>query len=142
MFKFVFGALLLFMLSPAAFAVDVPDRLYAYETAPGMSVGAVFGSLPDVGKDDVIVSVSAESICDHVEIHQMIEESDIMKMRKIDSLPVHGQVSHILSPRGYHLMLMKLAQPLKRGMEFPLTLHFKEAGDKIVEVPVISRQAP
>ncbi|MEZ5406983.1 MAG: copper chaperone PCu(A)C [Acidimicrobiales bacterium] len=41
-----------------------------------------------------------------------------------------------LAPGGYHVMLMELAEPLKEGATFDLTLTFENAGEKTVNVEV------
>ncbi|MDH4074884.1 MAG: copper chaperone PCu(A)C [Acidimicrobiia bacterium] len=41
-----------------------------------------------------------------------------------------------LAPGGYHVMLMELAEPLKEGAMFDLTLTFENAGEKTVNVEV------
>lgn len=126
---------LMVVVSPA---LAEPQGLYAYETSEGMMAGAVFGNFPDDVAGDVLVSASAP-ICDHVEIHEMSEADGVMKMRQVDSIPVEeGQG---LSPHGYHLMLIKPMKPLSEGESFPLTLHFKEAGEKVLSIPVLSRKA-
>ena len=44
-----------------------------------------------------------------------------------------------LAPGGLHIMLVGLAQPLKAGEHFPLTLTFEKAGAVTVDVPVEAR---
>ncbi len=50
-------------------------------------------------------------------------------------------VQNRFAPGGYHLMLMGLKQPLVAGERFPLTLHFRKAGDVPVEI-VVESKAP
>jgi hypothetical protein len=134
--QFIFGLLGLFLFSNGAMAA--PEGLYAYETSEGMMAGAVFGDFPADVVGDELVSATAP-ICEHVESHQMSEEAGIMKMRKIPSLVVEKNT--VLSPQGYHLMLIKLEKPLREGQSFPLTLHFKKGGDKVISIPVLSRKS-
>lgn len=126
-------------LSFSAFANDINHNLYSHPTATGMKVGAVFGVLPDIEIDDKLVSASTP-ICDYIEIHAMIEDDGIFRMRKIENLPVHAGNKNILEPSGYHLMLMNLTEPLEAKQSFPLTLVFEKSGKKIVTIPVISRK--
>ncbi|MBI1418918.1 MAG: copper chaperone PCu(A)C [Limimaricola sp.] len=46
-----------------------------------------------------------------------------------------------IAPGGIHVMLMNLAQPLKEGTSFPLTLLFAGGGTLDVEVPVLAATA-
>lgn len=114
--------------------------LYAFETSAGMKVGAAFGALPTVTADDELLSVTSP-ISPRIEIHEMKEVDGIMRMRKVDAIPVLANKKNMLAPTGYHLMLMGLSAPLVKGTDFPLTLKFKNAGEKIVTIPVLSRKA-
>ena len=61
------------------------------------------------------------------ELHDMVMDGDVMRMRPMDALPLKpGQVT-TLAPGGKHLMLMKLKRPLSAGDVVPLTLLFKDA---------------
>ena len=65
-----------------------------------------------------------------VEIHTMTHEGGVMKMRAVDAIPVAAGKTVDLSPGGYHVMLMDLAQPLKEGEKVPLTLTFADKSGK------------
>ena len=134
----IFSAFIILFFSFPVLANDIKHNLYSYPTAKGMKVGAVFGLLPNIKSDDILVSASSP-ICEHVEIHTMLEENGIFKMRKIENLPVKADKENQLSPSGYHLMLMNLEAPLEVKQSFPLTLTFQKSGDKTVTIPVISR---
>ena len=62
------------------------------------------------------------------EVHAMRMEGDIMKMQALDKgleLPAGKTVE--LKPGGYHIMLMDLKSPLKKGSSIPMTLVFVDA---------------
>jgi len=132
-------AVLLFpAVSFADTTVEVPN-LYAYETSEGMKVGAVFGALPIVAGDDELIAVSSTA-CSHVEMHMMQETEGIMQMRQVTSIPLTKNKANVLSPKGYHLMLMDLKEPLKKGHGLFLKLTFKNAGERMVNIPIFSRK--
>lgn len=84
-------------------------------------------------------------IAGRAEIHAMVEEDDVMKMRPAGDLeiPPGGEVR--LEPGGLHLMLMQLERPLEEGGTVPFTLVFERAGEVTIEVPVATigaREAP
>ncbi len=85
-----------------------------------------------------LVSASAMSITDNVEIHQsFVDEKGIMRMAPIDGgiiIPPHTTVS--LQPNGMHLMLLNLKKNLNADDVFTLTLNFKENLTKILSVGV------
>lgn len=115
-----------------------PKGLYAFETSSGMRVGAVFGVLPPLIDADDLVSVTSP-VSSRIEIHEMKDVDGIMKMRKVDFIPLKRQEENILLPTGYHLMLMNLKSPLQEGTEFPMTLVFRKASSVTVTVPVLGR---
>ena len=51
------------------------------------------------------------------------------------AIPSNGMVE--LKPGGYHVMLMGLKAPLKKGGKFMLKLTFKKAGQKTIHVPIL-----
>lgn len=66
------------------------------------------------------------------EIHEMKMDGGVMKMRTIDRLELPAGKSVRLAPGGYHVMLMDLKQPLKKGDSVPMTLQI-EGKDKQVQ---------
>ena len=65
-----------------------------------------------------------------VEIHEMVLEKDIMKMRQIPGLDLAAGRTMELKPGGYHVMLMDLKQALKGGEQVPITLVFEDDAKK------------
>ncbi len=81
--------------------------------------------------------VAAES-----ELHEMIMDGDVMRMRAIESLPLPADQSVALKPGagGKHLMLMGLKRQLKAGDAVKLRLKLRGAEGKVftqeINVPV------
>ena len=61
------------------------------------------------------------------EIHEMVMQDNVMKMRRVDGIALSKGKPLELKPGGYHVMLMDLKQPLKAGEQVPLTLTFEGA---------------
>lgn len=114
--------------------------LYAFETSAGMKVGAAFGELSGGDVDDELLSVTS-SVSPRIEIHEMKDVNGIMQMRKVAFMPIKKNTENKLGPMGYHLMLMDLKAPLQKGTNIPVTLVFKNAGEKKMNIPVLARQA-
>lgn len=70
------------------------------------------------------------------EIHEMKMDGDVMKMSAIPSLTLPANKTTELKPGGYHLMLMKLKQPLKDGETVQLTLMVKDSNAVVSTFPV------
>ncbi|GAB2947806.1 hypothetical protein GCM10027280_40670 [Micromonospora polyrhachis] len=83
---------------------------------------AVFGTLVNDGPTDITIT-GATSPLSPIELHEMAMEAGKMVMRqKTGGLTIKAKSSHPLEPGGDHLMLMKLAKPIKAGDEVSLTL--------------------
>ena len=100
------------------------------------TVGVAYFTVTNKGAADDVLLSAESPIADKVEIHTHVKEGELMKMRQLDDLtiPAHGEQK--LAPGGLHLMLMGLKEVPAEGTKFPVTLHFKEAGELNIEVSV------
>ena len=57
-----------------------------------------------------------------VEIHEMVMDGNVMKMRAVPGVELPAGTTVELKPGGYHVMLMDLKQQVKVGDSVPLTL--------------------
>ena len=105
---------------------------------PGQAVAGGFLSIRNGGSaDDRLVSVSSE-IADHVEIHEMSMQGEVMKMRQVkDGLPVKAGETVELQPGGFHLMFMGVKQPVRAGESVKATFTFEKAGAVELTLPVV-----
>jgi copper(I)-binding protein len=72
------------------------------------------------------------------ELHQMVMDAGVMRMRAVAGLDVKPGDRLVLKPGAYHVMLTDLKRPLQAGETFPLTLRFAKAGSIEVSVEVES----
>lgn len=113
---------------------------YSRATPPKAPVAGGFLTITNAGGDDRLVSVSAEAISDHGEIHDMEMAGDVMKMRHLpDGLPIPAGATVELVPGGLHLMFMGLKQPLVAGDQIKVRLVFERAGEVELPMTVIAR---
>ncbi|MGE4221605.1 MAG: copper chaperone PCu(A)C [Alphaproteobacteria bacterium] len=110
--------------------------------SPGASrIGTAYLTIRNGGAvPDRLVAASAP-VAQSVEIHTVLKDGDVMRMRPVDAIDVAPGVTTTLQPGGYHLMLMGLKAPLKAGDRFPLELKFEKGGTRTVEVRVGSAPA-
>jgi periplasmic copper chaperone A len=109
-------------------------------TPPVATVGAVYFSLTNVGrKADRLMSISSP-IASNVEIHESRQVQGIVQMRALTALECPPGATVKSEPGGLHVMLLGLSRPLLAGMEFPLSLRFRDAGVLTVLVRVGERQ--
>jgi copper(I)-binding protein len=71
-----------------------------------------------------------------VELHTMIREGDVMRMRPVTDIAVAPGQTVELRPGGFHVMLIGLTGPMPQGGRVPLTLRFERAGEVQVELTV------
>lgn len=81
--------------------------------------------------------VAAETTeADHVEIHTMVMEGDVMRMRRIDAIDIPAGGAASLAPGGDHLMIFGVnAEALADG-EMALTLTFADGETLPITLPV------
>ncbi len=105
---------------------------YSTPTVGSATIGAVYViGIKNNGKEADQLRGARADISADVDIHEMILENDIMKMRAVSEvqLPSKSEVSFKHGqPNGYHLMLNGLKKPLKDGDKFSVTLNFKKVG--------------
>jgi periplasmic copper chaperone A len=70
------------------------------------------------------------------ELHTMIRDGDVMRMRPVASIEIPAGGTVALRPGGLHLMLIGLANPLREGEAVPVTLRFERAGPVQVTLSV------
>ena len=131
--------LLVAAFAAAAFAQDAKigaisiDHPWARATPGAVKNSAAFMSFSNKGSADKLISVTG-SVAKEIQIHSMVTEAGVMKMREINGLDIPANGKAELTPGGYHIMLIGIADGLKEGTKFPLTLKFEKAGEITVQV--------
>ena len=116
--------------TPGVLANDVMVK-GAFARASAMSTakaGAVYMTLMNQGAAaDRLIAVTTGAAMS-AEIHEILMEDGVAKMRPVEvfGIPAGGSVE--LKPGGYHIMLMGLKTPLKKGDMIMLQLKFEHAG--------------
>jgi periplasmic copper chaperone A len=115
----------------------VVEKPFSRATPPSAKVGAGYMTITNKGNAaDRLVSASSPA-AGRVEIHEMTVENGVAKMRGISGgLAIGTGKTVLLSPGGYHLMMMDLKKPFKTGDKVPVTLNFEKAGKVNVTLDV------
>lgn len=111
---------------------------WARATAGKASNGAAYISVANAGsKADRLIAVKGD-VARRMEIHTHLNGNGIMWMKKVDfiDLPPDSQIQ--MKPGGYHVMLIGLKKPLKKGKLIHMTLVFEKSGELKVSVEVMS----
>jgi copper(I)-binding protein len=136
MMRFLFAALLSLLLASAAQAADSLEieQPWARATPGGARNGAAYVTL-ESATPDALVSASTP-VAEKAEVHTNVLEGGVMKMMPVEEVPLDPGKKVVLKPGGEHIMLFDLKRPLKEGDRVPLTLTFRNAGKREVEVRV------
>lgn len=122
--KYLLVCLAALMCSAQAWAAEVKvTGAWVRATAPGQS-GTVLQFSITSAEDAYLVGI-ATPVAGTVEMHSMVLDSGVMKMRPIKSLPLPAGRQVELASSGNHVMLLNLKQPLKEGDTIPVTLTVK-----------------
>ncbi|MDD3799317.1 MAG: copper chaperone PCu(A)C [Novosphingobium sp.] len=118
-------------------AMIAVTRPWSRETAQGQDAGGAFLSISNTGQTaDRLVGGSTPVAAD-VQVHTVDMAGGVMRMRQLeDGLEIPAGQTVTLKPGSFHIMLMQLKQPLRRGEKVPLTLQFENAGSIPVELDV------
>jgi len=122
-----------FTLAVAYAAVAQPasvsvSEVWARATPPGAKTGAAYLTVKNKGTAPDRLVKASTPVASEAQLHTMIDDNGIMKMRPVAGIDVKAGGSVTLKPGGFHVMLMGLKQPLVEGQSFPLTLTFEKAG--------------
>ncbi len=128
-------AMLLNCSSLAALAADVDIKdPWARGTVSGQQATGAFMTI--TSKSGAVLVGAASPAAGNTEIHEMKMDGGIMKMRAIPRLELPAGKPVQLGPGGYHVMLINLKQPLKKGDTVPLTLQVESRDKKVEAVEV------
>lgn len=99
--------------------------------------GAAYLTIANAGdQPDRLVAVASPR-AGKTEMHTMLMDGDIMRMRQVPDIEVPAKGRVEMRPgEGLHIMLIGLKAPLKAGDRFPLSLEFARAGKVEVTVDV------
>lgn len=106
-------------------------------TVPAQKATGAFMQLSSKGGVSLVgVASPAAKV---VEIHEMVMDNNVMKMRAVPQLEVEAGKVLELKPGSYHVMLIDLKKPLAKGEIVPITLRV-EGKDKKVETVEIKAE--
>ncbi len=120
-------------LADGAISIDDPQvRL----VPPSTENTAVFMRIRNRGDKDVNLLRAESPAAKTAELHTVIEEGGMKKMRPVANIPIKAKGETALKPGDYHVMLIGLTKPLQEGDEVALTLKFDDGSSQSVVAPV------
>lgn len=128
-------ALVLSLAAAAASAADVDIRnAWVRGTVSGQMATGAF--LEITSRSGAVLVGAASPVAGVSEIHEMKMDGNVMQMRPIARLEIPAGKTVVLAPGGYHLMLLDLKRPLKKGELVPLTLQVEGRDRKTEAIEV------
>jgi copper(I)-binding protein len=107
----------------------VITQAWSRATPGGAKVAGGYLTIQNKGSAADRLIGGAADIADKVQVHEMATTNGVMTMRPLDKgLSIEPGKTVKLAPGSYHLMLLDLKSPLKKGDKVPVTLEFEKAG--------------
>lgn len=101
----------------------------AMETIPGQSTGVAYMTVHNPGTEScTLVSVGTPR-AGKAEVHEHRYDSGKMQMRAVPRLAIAAGASLEFKPGGYHLMLLDLPSPMRRGEDVAIKFDFGGCGE-------------
>ncbi|MCE9677590.1 copper chaperone PCu(A)C [Shewanella sp. AS1] len=134
-FKHVFNFVLLSCTSFTALANVMLVDGYVRAMPPSVPNTAAYFTLMNHGAALKLIGVNT-SVAREAQLHTVIEEDGVVKMRQQESFAIaeHGNLQ--LMPAGEHVMLLGLNKPLEIGAKVDLTLKFDDGSQQVISLPV------
>jgi copper(I)-binding protein len=120
----------------AASSIMIVEAYARASATPVARAGAAYVSVMNHGGEaDRLVS-AATPAARAADIHMTEVVDGVMKMKAAGPLDIPAMGTIEMKPGGYHIMLIGLKAPLRKGDEIEITLSFEKAGEVAVKVPV------
>lgn len=127
------------LAGPALAQVQVEDA-WVRATVAQQKVTGAFMRLT-AAQDARLVSADSP-VAGKVEIHEMVMEKDVMKMRPVTAVELPAGQAVELKPGGHHVMLFDLKQAVRVGDTVPLTLVVESGNGKRESIEVTAPVRP
>lgn len=127
------------LLSPMALAAATSlevTQAYARATPPNAVTSAVFATISNHDSQDHYIVAALTPAAGKAELHDVITEGEIMKMRQVSSFKLPAGGSLQLKPGSFHIMLFDLSRPLITGTEIEVELQLENGEIYRFDAPV------
>ena len=134
-FKQLFNIGLLSCLSFTTMAQVVLVDGYVRAMPATVPNSAAYITIENHGDATRLVAVDAP-FATEAQLHTLIEENGMIKMRQVEGFDIDSHGSLVLSESGNHIMLMGLKQPLVIDSNVKLLLRFANGSEQEISLPV------
>ena len=99
-------------------------------------MGAVYMVLTMPETDELVAASVDPSIAGTVEVHEVVMQDGMMRMREVAGIPLPAGEPVTLEPGGYHIMLLGMPAMLDPGTDVDVTLRFASGDEIVITAPV------
>ena len=124
-------------LCTASFASDISvDSAWARAMPPGAKNSATYLTVHNAASSDRTIVAARADAAERVELHTVISEDGMMKMRQVAAIvvPANGRVT--LEPGGFHIMMLGIGVQLKAEQTVAIEVEFADGEVVSFEAPV------
>lgn len=107
-------------------------------TPPEAKNSAVYLTIESEDGDALTGASVPADVAGMAQIHETTGHGGMKSMSEVERIEIPAGEPVKLEPGGYHLMLLKLAEPISAGDSVPVTLTFAKAGE--VAVDAVARE--
>jgi len=125
--RIVFAWLCAFAALPAAAQVKV-EQAWVRSTVPGQTVAGAFMTLESTVAASLVGASSP--LAKRTQIHETVMKDNMASMHAVEKIDFGPGKPAELKPGGYHVMLIDIVRPLKKGDKVPLTLEIVAGGKR------------
>ncbi len=126
------------LVSPLALAnMDImAHNAYARATPPTAVNSAVFAEILNQSDRERKIVAAQVDVAGKSELHDVIKDGEMMKMRQVDAFIVPAKGRLQLQPGGNHIMLFELKHALQEGEQVNVELTFADGEKYHFSAPV------
>ncbi|NKF49479.1 copper chaperone PCu(A)C [Shewanella sp. WXL01] len=135
-FKHLFNSFALMCFALPTFANVMVKDGYVRAMPASVPNTAAYMTLMNHTSDALTLVGVTTSAAKTAELHTIIEQNGVVKMRQVEGFELASHASLTLQPSGDHIMLLGLAKPLVVDDTVSLTLHFSNGTEQAIELPV------
>ena len=128
------------LLSSATLAQVAVTDPWVRATVPQQKATGAFMQITAAA--DVRLVEARSPAANIVELHEMVMEKDVMKMRALPGLDLPAGKTVELKPGGYHVMLIDLKAQVKEGDVVPLTVVVEDKNGKRESIEITAEVRP
>ena len=136
-FKHLFSFLVLTSVSFAASANVILVDGHVRAMPASVPNTAAYLTLENHANDPVKLISVITPAAKEAQLHTIVDENGMVKMRQVESFPITSHGALTLKPSGDHIMILGLNKPLAENDKVVLTLIFDNEQQLQVELPVL-----